>query len=217
MSVARQFEPIDFIAISFETLVRRIAALMRVAQKIDMARTSFVKFFRGRNAALIIVATDGWDSFRQVAVKGNDRQTNVLVFLDAKIVGTGNDAVNLICNQHFEIVALFFLVLGRVAQDNLIAGIEKFFFDALHQFGVKRVHDRRKNNADQVRALTVKRACKRIWLIVELFHRTVDPLSCFFADISVVVNDARNGRFGNAGFFGDIGQFWSHKNRPFAR
>lgn len=46
----------------------------------------------------------------------------------------------------------------------------------------------------------MKRACKRIWLIVELFHRTVDPLSCFFADISVVVDDARNGRFGNAGF-----------------
>ena len=187
MRVARQFEPIDFIAISFETLVRRISALMRVAQKIDMACTGFVKFFCGRNSALIIVATDGWDRFRQVAVKGNDRQTNVFVFLDAKIVGTGNDAVNLICNQHFEIVALFFLVLGGVAQDDLIAGSEKLFFDALNQFGVKRV------------------------------HRTVDPLSCFFADISVVVDDARNGRFGNAGFFGDIGQFWSHKNRPFAR
>lgn len=49
------------------------------------------------------------------------------VFLDAKIVGTGNDAVNLICNQHFEIVALFFLVLGGVAQDDLIAGSEKAF------------------------------------------------------------------------------------------
>ncbi len=156
MRVARQFEPVDFIAISFEALVRRISALVRVAQKIDVARTGFVKFPCGRNASLVVVAADGRNRFRQIAVKGNNRQTDVFVFIDAKIVGTGNDAVNLICNQHFEVVALFFLVLGGVAQDDLIAGIKKLFFDALNQFGIKRVHDRRKNDANQVRALSVK-------------------------------------------------------------
>ena len=147
-------------------------------------------------ASFIMISLDICDfsAARNVSVHHNHRQgagTDDLLCMAA--ICDQDDAVRLHLLQHTDIGNFFFGFISRTAQHNMESSPICLLFNNTGQFIEERVHDIRKDEADQAGRILKKGPCKHIRLKPRFPDRLLHTLSLFIIHFCRPVHNTGNG------------------------
>lgn len=157
----------------------------------------FAQVLRGERTAEVVIRTDDGNSVVSVIlIEGYDGQGNMFIALFVEDMRAGDEPVDVLLLQKFQVLRFLFVRIEGVAQNEAVVVLHALPLhagDELAEKGVARIGHQYGN---QIGRVALQGPRDLVGVIIELFHRIVYELARFFADIPAVVEHARYGSGG---------------------